>query len=357
MKYLLPVISAICLYVYGCENLEIKRTNFLEVESITSVNGQFLVKSRFQEGPFNEVVQLGHTWGKSQSLELTNPDFTFYPYSGNSFESQLSRLDGNSTYYVSSYAIFADSTLLISEPQMFETPFESYLEFAFVEGGNFVMGNDVIGDDDERPAHMVCLDDFMIMTYQVTQAFWEEVMCDGLQNPSQNNTCKKCPVENITIEEVEKFIECLNNRTGEKFRLPTEAEWEYVAKGGKNQDNFIYSGSDTLDVVGWNETNTTTTQEVGLKRANSLNVYDMTGNVCEICSDWYDANYYSQLSISVPKNPKGPNQGNIRLCRGGTYNRNNFLSRNTERLVLASTNGNPLTRCFNCGIRLAKDIN
>lgn len=202
-------------------------------------------------------------------------------------------------------------------------------EMVFVEGGEFSMGcqgeacllfggTAVPCPESELPVHEVALSDYNIGKYEVTQAQWQHVMGN---NPSQNEGCKDCPVENVTWKEAQAFCEKLSEMTGKKVRLPTEAEWEYAARGGNKSKQFCYAGTNlpTLSTFAlYNNDGKGATQphRVGSKNANELGLYDVTGNVAEWCSDWYDKNYYKD---SAAKNPKGPETGTYRVVRGGDF--------------------------------------
>ena len=185
-----------------------------------------------------------------------------------------------------------------------------------VEGGTFKMGGDD-GDawDDEKPVHMVTVSSFYIGKYEVTQEEWEAVMGS---NFSYFQGAKR-PVERVTWDACQTFIRKLNEKTGLQFRLPTEAEWEYAARGGNNHDIFLYSGSRTIDKVAWyggRKDGDNGTHDVGQKSPNSLGLYDMTGNVWEWCEDWYSGDYYSK-SPSV--NPRNDIQATDHVYRGGCW--------------------------------------
>lgn len=183
-----------------------------------------------------------------------------------------------------------------------------------VEGGTFQMGsNDIEADGDEKPVHSVIVSTFYIGKYEVTQEEWETVMDS---NPSAFKGAKR-PVERVTWEDCQTFIQKLNEKTGLQFRLPTEAEWEYAARGGKNHDGYCYSGSSTIDGVAWySENSGKSTHEVGKKTPNSLGLYDMSGNVFEWCQDWYDSNYYSNSPSTDPWNDT---PGTVHVFRGGFW--------------------------------------
>jgi len=186
-------------------------------------------------------------------------------------------------------------------------------EMVFVEGGTFTMGcTDEQGDacpDDQFPIHQVTLDGFYIAKYLVTQKEWKAIM---EYNPSAYQGAD-LPVT-VSWHGAQEFINKLNTLTGKNYRLPTEAEWEYAARGGNKSKGYKYSGSNYVDKVGWYLDNSYQTQPVGRKDPNELGIYDMSGNVWDWCSDWF-GNY-----TDVPRiNPQGPAWGMYRMIRGGCY--------------------------------------
>jgi formylglycine-generating enzyme required for sulfatase activity len=192
----------------------------------------------------------------------------------------------------------------------------------FVKGGVFQMGGDD-GGSDEKPIHSVTVNDFYIGKYEVTQKEWRAIMGT---NPSHFKDCDNCPVERVSWNDVQEYIKKLNAKTGKNYRLPTEAEWEYAARGGNQSKGYTYSGSNTTDNVAWNDENSYDlgsehknygTNSVGQKSPNELGIYDMSGNVWEWCSDWYGSDYYKNSSSN---NPKGANSGTYRVLRGGAWN-------------------------------------
>ena len=182
-----------------------------------------------------------------------------------------------------------------------------------VKGGTFKMGykdKDAFVSNEE-PIHQVTLSTYSIGETEVTQALWESVMGSNPSNRGGGNL----PVEWVSWNECQTFIEKLNQLTGKSFRLPTEAEWEYAARGGNKSRGYKYSGSNTLGDVAWYDGNSDgKTHEVKTKRANKLGLYDMTGNVWEWCQDWYA--YYEGNSQT---NPTGPSSGNTHVIRGGGW--------------------------------------
>lgn len=188
----------------------------------------------------------------------------------------------------------------------------------YVEGGTFTMGatpeqrKDYIRcEKDEFPKHKVTLSSYYIGRYEVTQTEWETVMGN---NPSYFKRGDR-PVTNVSWNDCQDFIRKINTFTGKKYRLPTEAEWEFAARGGNKSRGYIYSGCNNLDSVAWHERNVYNQMAypVGLKNPNELGLYDMTGNVAEWCQDWY-----GDYSSAPQVNPEGPITGTYRVIRGGS---------------------------------------
>ena len=200
-----------------------------------------------------------------------------------------------------------------------------------VEGGTFTMGNDA--DVEAKPAHQVTLSSFSIGKYEVTQEEWEAVMGN---NPSNIKGAKR-PVENVNWNDCRQFIRKLRSLTGKNFRMLTEAEWEYAARGGNKSRGYNYSGSNILDDVGWYDGNSSkTTHDVGLLDPNELGLYDMSGNVWEWCADWYGGSYES----GAQRNPAGPSSGSCRVIRGGGWLINARYCRSSYRYYSAPGNRN-----------------
>lgn len=192
-------------------------------------------------------------------------------------------------------------------------------QFVFVKGGTFLMGN-ATQSTDEQQEHWVRLNDFYIGRYEVTQKEWECIMGTNPSGKKGGNL----PVESVNFEDVQLFIARLNATRDGHFRLPTEAEWEYASRGGRNGKGYLYAGSDSIREVAWygksiryNAGDSLTgSQPVGRKLPNELGIYDMSGNVAEWCSDWYAPDYYK---TSPRKNPAGPESGEKRVIRGGCW--------------------------------------
>ena len=194
--------------------------------------------------------------------------------------------------------------------------------------------------DREKPVHRVTLtNDYYIGKYEVTQALWQAVMGS---NPS-NFKGDALPVEQVSWNDCQDFISKLNAMTGKRFRLPTEAEWEYAARGGKKSRGYQYSGSNTLGDVAWyNDNSGPKTHAVGTKQPNELGIYDMTGNVMEWCQDWYGS-----YSSSPQTNPTGAVSGSGRVNRGGSW----YLSARECRSSFRGSHA-PDDRYIGLGLRL-----
>jgi formylglycine-generating enzyme required for sulfatase activity len=212
-----------------------------------------------------------------------------------------------------------------------------------VEAGTFDMGTtseQQDADSDEKPVHKVTLSrNYYIGKTEVTQALWRAVMGS---NPSGIKGDNK-PVERVSWNDCQKFISKLNAATGKKFRLPTEAEWEFAARGGNNSNHYQYSGSNSLEDVAWYYGNSNnTTHDVATKQSNELGIYDMSGNVWEWCSDWYGS-----YSSNAQYDPAGPNSGSYRVGRGGSWSNVAGLCRSSRRGII-----NPDLRDYYLGLRL-----
>ena len=246
-----------------------------------------------------------------------------------------------------------------------------------VTGGYFDLGSDDEGtSNDRKPGHTVKLDDYLMGTYEVKQEQWEAVM----ENNPSHHPCPTCPVTNVSWDEVQEFITRLNEMTGKTYRLPTEAEWEYAARGGSferlikpgkayrgGQNEFLVAernqGMRTADKekkgdkyagrragpqsIAWYESNSGGhVHPVGFKQPNDIGLYDMSGNAEEWCNDWYATSYGSSDSVA---NPQGPSGGRSKVVRGGSVE-----STANETVVTRRAAYLPNTRSRSLGFRLVE---
>ena len=298
------------------------------------------------------VTSRGVCWGTYPNPTI-NDNKTVDGNGTGSFTSNLTNLTENTTYYVRAYATNEKGTSY-GEEKSFKTMEKTVdqtitvngVSFTMikVEGGTFQMGatseqgSDV--DSGEKPVHSVTLSDYYIGETEVTQKLWEAVMGS---NPSHFWGDER-PVEQVSWNDSKEFIEKLNNLTGKNFRLPTEAEWEYAARGGNKSQGYKYSGSNTIGNVAWYWDNSSSaTHNVKTKSPNELGIYDMSGNVYEWCEDWYGS--YSSGSQT---NPTGPSSGSYRVFRCGSWGSVAWSCR-----VSIRGNDDPVSRYSYYGFRLA----
>jgi formylglycine-generating enzyme required for sulfatase activity len=222
-------------------------------------------------------------------------------------------------------------------------------KMVLIEGGKFMMGcsneNDTACYYWEKPSHTVTVSNFYLSKFQVTQLEWETLVGD---KPWFSKDCAECPVENVSWYDAQLFISKLNQLTGKFYRLPTEAEWEYAARGGNKSKGFVYAGDNNANNVAWNEKNSgKQSHPVGKKQANELGLYDMSGNVWQWCQDGFDEAYYSH---SPADNPTGPVKSLHRVVRGGSWWSENDKCRVSNRDRYPAD-----ARDDDVGFRLARD--
>ncbi len=219
------------------------------------------------------------------------------------------------------------------------------MEFIWVPGGEFEMGNLFGGGfGNEKPVHEVALSGFWLGRYPVTQEEWVKVMDS---EPLYRKEGARYPVEKVSWEDAQAFIKRMNADEEDRFRLPTEAEWEYAARSGGRREE--YAGGNEVDQVAWHSKNSGgVVHPVGTKAPNGLGLYDMSGNVLEWCEDWFDEEYYKKVPSA---NPKGPPKGSYRVLRGGSWD----SAPNYVRTV-ARNYWEPDNRDFYTGFRLVRNV-
>lgn len=249
-------------------------------------------------------------------------------------KSQSKPTKGGTVKRVATKASYSNGTLTVNGIKY---------NMVWVDGGTFRMGaTSEQGSEisDEKPVHSVTLSGYYIGKTEVTQALWQAVMGS---NPSYFEG-DDLPVEQVSWDDCQEFIRKLNSLTGQNFRLPTEAEWEFACRGGNNSRGYKYSGSNYIDNVAWYDGNSgDKTHPVATKSPNELGIYDMSGNVWEWCADWY-----GDYSSGRQTNPKGPYGGSYRVYRGGGWFINAGICRSSDRYYY-----NPAYRYNILGLRLA----
>ena len=282
-------------------------------------NSIFLPVAGYKSGTsVNDAESHGDYW--SSSLDVSHPHTAYsvngrFSSSGSVFKYNDLRFYGFSIRPVYDEGKWPETCKVVKVNDTLS------INMMYVEGGTFMMGasdDDKEAEADERPRHQVTLSDYYIGQTEVTQALWEAVMGS---NPSYFKG-DNLPVEGVSWLDCQSFVEKLNQLTGLRFRLPTEAEWEYAASGGRYSHGYMYSGSNVADSVAWNDKNAPNgTKTVGQLQPNELGIYDMSGNVYEFCQDWYDT-YPSEAQT----NPQGPNSSpkNYRTTRGGSWGNHGY---------------------------------
>ena len=348
MKIKILFIIAATMMLFGC-----KKYIDLSAMKVEITNEEFVVTTST-----TATLRADYSWpGKVVSIAIeVSEDGGFAnamsfeaSVSGNSLTFTATGLKAETKYY---YRIITDtgSVTFESETRTFETNNPNTFtvngisfEMVYVECGSFDMGATYEqGDgvwDNEKPVHRVTLSDYYIGKCEVTQELWEAVMGS---NPSFSKGAQY-PVEQVSWNDCQEFISRLNSLTGRTFRLPTEAEWEYAARGGNKSRHFKYSGSDNIGNVAWYWDNSGYgTHAVGTKSPNELGIYDMSGNVWEWCSDWY-----GDYSAGAQTNPQGPSSGSARVLRGGSWGSSARSCRVSNRYYL-----DPDYSDINIGLRL-----
>lgn len=372
MKKTLLILSAIVLFFAGCK----KDTVYEEGEvyykfTVTTNNVTDIELESAQCGgdvsltseDSLTVTSRGVCWSTSPNPTI-NDNKTEDGSGTGSYISNLTNLTENTTYYVRAYAT-NEKGMSYGEEKSFTTKKiveievdiqgnetitlndEVVFKMIKVEGGTFQMGatseQGAYTYSDEYPVHSVTLSDYYIGETEVTQELWVAVMGS---NPSYFSGDQK-PVEYVSWLDCKEFITKLNNLTGKNFHLPTEAEWEYAARGGNESQGYKYSGSNNVEDVAWYDTNSgSTTHNVKTKSPNELGIYDMSGNVMEWCED-----RYGDYSSDSQTNPTGPSSGFRRVLRGGSWYFNMGNCRVSDRY-----NSNSIYGYYYSGFRLALSL-
>ena len=329
-------------------------SSLIAVEKLTAIQGSLSVNYK----PFGADVYVdGEKLGQSprvfnglligkHHVEVRKEGYTTDRKTVIISEGQTANIMGTLSSQASGLASNSISASVTSGSNEISIPVKNgiTIDMVKVEAGTFMMGatsemqNPWKG---EKPVHQVTLTkDYYIGKYEVTQDLWRIVM-------GRDPSCFKgynLPVEQVSWNDCQEFISRLNGMTGRNFRLPTEAEWEYAARGGKKSHSYQYSGSNNISDVAWYDGNSgNKTHPVGTKQANELGLYDMTGNVWEWCQDWYGP--YSSSSLT---NPTGAASGRGRVFRGGCWYGNARNSRSAYRFYVMSD-----CRLSYLGLRLA----
>lgn len=250
------------------------------------------------------------------------------------------------------------TNIVVAQQDFTESAFGINMRMVYVEGGTFTMGctSEQGGEcgNDESPNRQTTVSSYYIGMLEVTQSQWEKVMGTSIyQQRDKANSSWPWPLRGagpdypmyyVSWEEAKEFCARLSRQTGKNYTLPTEAEWEYAARGGNKQEGTKYSGGWSVDDVAWYDGNSSSsTHPCGTKRANALGIYDMSGNVYEWCEDWY-ANQYLQYDNN---NPKGASSGSYRVLRGGGWG--DYAK---DCRVAFRNNNTPSNRYSTCGFRV-----
>ena len=249
-----------------------------------------------------------------------------------------------------SHSNLTRNTILIASVMMqlawFCVGAQNYPEMITVEGGSFTMGDEG-GDKDEKPVHKVTVGTFRMAKTETTVSQWREFCIATRRRMPEApwfGQHDDHPIVNVSWDDAVAYCTWLSEKKNQRYRLPTEAEWEFAADGGKKGRGYLYSGGKTADSVAWFGGKSHGTMPVAQMLPNESGLYDMTGNVWEWCSDWYDAAYYEKR---VSDSPKGPSTGKFYTLRGGAWDIGARNSRNTYRNPLS-----PSSRNHNKGFRV-----
>lgn len=327
--------------LYGVDYILIaEATKYSDFQIVVGAQLISVVEGRITNSTLGEVVAFGDPDEmKRVTLQIA----------GQLLGTEANRSTGNGSRGSSS------STFSRPGQDLTETAYGLNLRMVYVEGGTFTMGStsEQGGEaySDESPIRQVTVGPFYMGMLEVTQGQWEKVMGTGISqqrnkaDPSWtlSGVGPDYPMYYVSWEEAKEFCLRLSRQSGKTYRLPTEAEWEYAARGGRKNEGTKYSGGWNLDDVGWYTGNSgSSTHVCGTKRSNALGLYDMSGNVWEWCEDWYGP----YLSYDTD-NPRGASQGSNRVYRGGSWGFNAGFCRVSSR-----GSGTPSSRYNNLGFRV-----
>lgn len=321
LKHLKHFYLLLALFsINSCEKLEFTPDPFLGETSVEvdEETGQVFATSFLDDfdpvlasGEL-QIIEHGHLWGLGANPTIPEQSLR-NPFNDKSdlgpvskdvaidtfrFRSRILRLRGNTKYYVRPYIKLSNGAISYGSSVPFTTNFNTFIDMVFVEGGTRMLGDSLgFGTDDERPAESIFLDDFAISRYEVSRALYDIVM-----NTNKSGDCPMCPATSVSWIEAKLFVRELTKLfKGERvFDLPTEAQWEYAARGGqKETQRYVFSGSENIEEVGWHFGNSgplgaTRIREIGLLKGNDLGIHDMTGNAIEWCEDWWGREYYKK---------------------------------------------------------------
>ena len=337
----LAVVS--CIAFFACSDLKEDPESEIEVQQkpksvptvvtgqvsdVTDVSATASISITSDGGA--AVTVCGIVWDEEPNPTEDLPTKVTFDGKEETYTCQLTDLNTNTTYYYRAYATNEAGTAY-GEEYSFTTGIATtmsvdvngiVIDLVLVEGGTFTMGvtPDLMAlaqyDPDELPAHKVTLDSYYIGKYEVTQELWIEIMG---ANPSQMIRKNECPVDGISYLQCLEFVKKLNERTGMRFSLPTEAQWEYAARGGNKSQGFLYSGSNDATEVGWVEENMVEFGQHpgGEKAPNELGIYDMTGNINEWCLDIYGP--YPAEPQTNPTGAELSGSSALYVVRGGSF--------------------------------------
>ena len=298
------------------------------------------------EALFSSAQSLG--FSENEIADMINEKikkfkFKPFPEPDKSLKNQKEKLCASDWYSDSAYNLIKENpSNPVANKNYIETFENINLEMVFVKGGTFTMGSPDNEADrgNNEIQHQVSVSDFSIGKYEVTQKQWTAIIGTNQSRFIGDDL----PVENVGWNKVQEFIQKLNQKTGKKYRLPTEAEWEFAARGGNLSQQYKFAGSNDINAVAWYNGNSgSITHTVATKAANELGIYDMSGNVWEWCNDWY-----GQYSSGSQTNPQGPSSGTYRVIRGGGW-----INDPQCCLVSYRYNSHPDVGYFHLGFRLA----